>query len=751
MRSPARRLTVGISIMALMTALASPTQADTTAAPVSGAGPSNGASLAPAVKGKDGKKGTDQPALITADQIIYDRDLSTVTASGHVEIDQAGRVLLADAVSYNLKQDVIIATGNVSFTDIDGEVRFTDYIELSGDMKQAVARHLRLLMVDNSRFAAATGRRTDGTRNILDDAIYTACEPCAADPSSPPLWDVRAQRIVHDDTTHRISYDDAWFDVDGFPVMYFPYFSHSDPSVKRESGVLPPTFFSNAIVGTGLAVPYYQIISPYQDATIEPIYTSKEGAGGAANWRARTTFGEMTTSASFGNEPETSNVAATSTGWDVDAKSQFAIDDTWRTGYDIERASDRDYLRYYDYPLNEPYLTTRPYLEGFSSRSYFAVEAYSFQNQTDNLPAPEPGIPDKSPLVLPLVTYSVQSHPGWEGSYVSFDTHSASILRTDDETNSRRVNTLAAWHLPYTSNDGEVYNFTASVRADAYDSDHVIGYGPQQEYAYRLIPTTSVDWRLPMAKIEDHSTQTFTPILMANIGPYGGNDAKIPNEDSLDFELDDSNIFNPQLFSGYDRVASGPRVAYGGEYTLTNRGSSTADILLGQSYQPKPDNVFPVGTGLDHPFSDLVGRAEVAPSQNLNLTYHFRLSETDYSFRHSELDLNAGSRPLSATIGYVFLDDVNEVSNFGLREQIVGSLQAQITRRWSAQIYDNSNLGPGGGPLQTGARLSYEDECTILQLDGGMRNTTVNTIVAGHYVILRIVLKTLTQFPVSLF
>jgi len=86
---------------------------------------------------------TYQPALIRADQMITDRDLSTVTASGHVEIDQGGRILLADAVSYNFKQDVIIATGNVSLTDPDGEVRFADYIELSGDMKQAVARHLR--------------------------------------------------------------------------------------------------------------------------------------------------------------------------------------------------------------------------------------------------------------------------------------------------------------------------------------------------------------------------------------------------------------------------------------------------------------------------------------------------------------------------------------------------------------------------------------------------------------------------------
>ena len=43
--------------------------------------------------------------------------------------------------------------------------------------------------------------------------------------------------------------------------------------------------------------------------------------------------------------------------------------------------------------------------------------------------------------------------------------------------------------------------------------------------------------------------------------------------------------------------------------------------------------------------------------------------------------------------------------------------------------------------------MSYEDECTIVELDGGVRYTTINTVVAGHYVVLRITLKTLDPIP----
>ena len=44
----------------------------------------------------------------------------------------------------------------------------------------------------------------------------------------------------------RIEYKDATLEMYGFPVAYFPFFFNADPSVKRESGLLPPVFGSSA-------------------------------------------------------------------------------------------------------------------------------------------------------------------------------------------------------------------------------------------------------------------------------------------------------------------------------------------------------------------------------------------------------------------------------------------------------------------------------------------------------------------------
>ena len=357
-------------------------------------------------------------------------------------------------------------------------------------------------------------------------------------------------------------------------------------------------------------------------------------------------------------------------------------------------------------------------------------------------------------MVLPRAIYATQSQPGWADSYWTIDTQALSLLRTDSETNTRRVNTLTGWHLPYTTNDGQIFRVSATLQADAYNSDHIAinnAIETNQTYAYRMAPTTSVDWRYPFANIGEHSVQTFTPILVGNLGPYGGNSDKIPNEDSLDFELDDSNIFDPTPATGYDRVATGPRIAYGGEYTVTNRGAPVADVLVGQSYQ-RPVDIFPVGTGLDHYFSDLVGRTVVSPSPVFSLASHFRLSGGDYQVRRGEADAIIGSRPLNVTVGYAYVNNLaSGYTTSGVGEQVLASIKAQFSRRWSGELYDTSDLGPQAAPLQSGARVSYEDECTIVQLDAGVRHTTVNTIVAGHYAVLRIVLKTLGQFPVNLY
>lgn len=707
-------------------------------------------SVAAQEKKKSDQANQNQPALVTADQMVYDRDLNLVTARGHIEVDQGGQVLKAETLSYNLKQDIIIATGKVSFIQDTGEVTFADYMEVTGDMKEATSRGMRMLMVDDSRMAAGYSRRIDGTLVVLDRGIYTACKPCAEDPAKPPIWAVKGERMIYDQTAHLIEYENAWLEVGGIPVAYTPYLSTPDPSTKRASGLLPSSVLSNNILGTGVRTPYFQIIDDQQDVELIPMVTSNSDTFFGAVYRYKDNDAEMKTTVSVTNLNSPNYSGKQITGWHLDSTFLYDIDSNWRAGWSLQRSADQYYLQTIDIYPPQPYLTMHPFVENFTYSNYFAVEAYSFQSlSTQALPVGAT-VPQKDPIVFPQVTYSYVSDPDALGGYWSFDSHSAAISRLKG-TNVRQENSLTSWHLPNTFDDGEVIKLTASLRADVYNSDHVTTDTAGTQNASRLVPDIALDWRYPFTRIDEHSSQTITPIVMVAASPNSGNSAKIPNNDSLDFELDDMNIFSPTPSSGFDRIVTGPRVAYGAQYTIVNRGGQSADLLLGQSYQQHGQNELPVGTGLDHNLSDVVGRVGISPSNNLTMQYRFRLDKDNLEIRRSEVSTSIGPRPLNLNVGYVFFDKLSPTSPFTAREQVSATLSAQFSHYWSSQLYTIQNLGQTAGPLQTGARVTYEDDCFLVAADAGSLHTTSKVFSVGHYFNLRIVFKTLGQLPVDLF
>src|SRR4051812_5348067 len=192
----------------------------------------------------------DEPVLIKAEEITYDESLRLVTARGHVEIAQGDRILLADTVTYNEKTTVMTASGHVALMEPTGEVYFSEYAEFTNQMRDGVIAALRVLLVDNSRMAAAGGKRTNGTITEFNKGVFSPCELCAKDPTRPPLWQVKAVRIVHDGESKDIEYRDAVLEMAGIPVMYTPYLSMPDPTVHRRSGFLVPSFGHMTGLGT---------------------------------------------------------------------------------------------------------------------------------------------------------------------------------------------------------------------------------------------------------------------------------------------------------------------------------------------------------------------------------------------------------------------------------------------------------------------------------------------------------------------
>jgi len=139
----------------------------------------------------------------------------------------------------------------VRLTGSDGVITYGEMIDLDDDFRNGFVDSLRLDTVDQTRFAAARAQRTEGQFTVLESGVYTACEPCREDPRKPPLWQVKAARIIHDQSEKMIYFEDARLEFFGVPLAYVPFMSAPDPTVKRKSGVLFPTLSDTSQYGFG--------------------------------------------------------------------------------------------------------------------------------------------------------------------------------------------------------------------------------------------------------------------------------------------------------------------------------------------------------------------------------------------------------------------------------------------------------------------------------------------------------------------
>lgn len=648
------------------------------------------------------KPSLDTPLLFSADQVTHNRELGIITATGNVEVSQGDRILLANSMSYNEQQNVVSASGRVSLLEPSGDVLFAEFMELTGDLKDGIIKDLRIRLSDNSRIAAAGARRSAGVKTEMRNAVYSPCEACAGQPGHTPLWQVKANKIVHDEITKTIEYTDAFLEIVGLPVAYTPYFSHPDPKVKRKTGFLAPSVGGSTFLGTTVNTPYFIDLAPNRDITLSPTITTQERLLLAGEYRELTSDSNtnLDGSITYNSEDEVRG--------HIDAKYRKDIGEVWRGGGDLYLASDDTYLRRYGFGSPRT-LRSRGFLEGFQGRNYVVLDSYFFQGTQES---DDPG---QTPIVLPMFELNQISEPGRFGATTSVNASVLALTRTEGH-DTRRLSVGGGWHLPRYGSFGEVIDFNLSFRGDLYHTTNfdVVGEpGTDSGVTGRIYPQFSIDWRLPLARNDDRINQTLEPVVSLVASPYGGNPNTIPNEDSQDFEFDDTNLFSRNRFTGLDKVEGGPRVSYGLKWSALGSGGGGSSIFVGQSYRLRSDDTFSEGSGLEDRFSDFVGRFNVSPNKHFDLSYRTRIDKDDLSPRRNEFAMTAGQPALKMTANYVFFDSQQD-SQFGGREEISGDVSAKLNRNWNGKFSGVYDL-EGGGELRTVAlNLTYECECFTL-------------------------------------
>ncbi|MDH5556581.1 MAG: LPS assembly protein LptD [Alphaproteobacteria bacterium] len=653
-----------------------------------------------------------EQAVISADEISYDESLNTVFATGNVEVAYGERIMLADSVRYNRDDDSVIASGNVTLLEPNGEVVFAEYVELNDELRSGVIENIRLLLADDSRFAANGARRIDGRKTIMRKAVYSPCAVCEEDPERPPLWQLKASTIIHDQQAQDVNYTNAWLELFGVPVFYTPYLTHPDPTVERRSGVLTPRMGSSLVFGGFLRVPLFIVFNDSIDMTIEPIVTVKEPPILALEYRQRFNNGLIEISGSGTKaDRETGDLISPIIEQDVTrghlfAEGIFSLNDNWRTGFDYRRASDPTYLDRYGFfgEFGET-LESVAFIEGFHGRTYSAGNIFGYQDLrlTD---------PEEEPIILPSFDHNYLSEADGIGGRWSLDANFRSTMR-DIGPNTRRLSLKGGYAIPFISDYGLATTFSASLQADGYHMDRIL-VGAQEEsnvLAGRAIPRAMIEMRYPFVRGNRGIRQVIEPVAAFIAAPNNGNPFEIPQEDSVVVELDDTNLFSEDQIPGLDRVDTGQRAVYGLKAGLYGEHGGRVTSFFGQSYRLDNDANIGDTSDLHNGKSDYVGRLLISPDKYMDLLYRFRLAEQNFELLRGETSVAIGPPSLRVTGDHIYI--TAEASN-GLypdREELNAKLSSQLTDYWSIDMNTRRDLTRDGGPLEYGAGITYEDEC----------------------------------------
>jgi LPS-assembly protein len=713
----------------------------------------------------------DSHMVVEADQVVYDNDADKVTAIGNVHIYYKGNTLTGRRVTYLRKAKRVIAEGDARLIDKDGNVLTSPKLDVTDGFAEGFVQSLRIDTIDRSRFAAESATRSGGDVTVFEKGVYSACQTCVNEPTKPPFWQIKAAKIIHKQKEKTVYYEDARLEMMGVPIAWVPYFQHPDPSETHKTGFLMPRVINSSKLGIGVQVTFFWAPTADWDATFAPVALSKQGV--LLDFEVRHAFESGMVSARIMGIHQTDPSAFAFTSGDRDRRGalqttgRFTINDQWSWGWDATMVSDRRFLK--DYHVS-PYTSDRSvstlFLTGEGLRNWFDARLYRFSVYNDDLGYDKYGnallfgagteLQNKQPVVHPVVDYDWIAEKPVAGGEISGHFNLTSLTRdkTDVDTYGRvrgiagtftRVSAMVGWRRQVIDDLGQVWTPFASVRGDVFydnvaDADPRLGTLARNGTFARFTPTIGLDWRYPFIAQSSFGSHTFSPIAQFVARPSEQWMGRLPNEDAHSTVFDDTTLFRPDKFSGWDRAEGGTRLNLGGEYTFHAPNGGSLSAMFGRSILVAGANSFAYpdyatlmaeaaagrwvpltayGSGLESRASDWVARLNFDAANGFRIGAQTRFDNADFSLNRADIQATGTSGPLSAGIGWAYQRTPRELydllTSYGTADAIA---VRDALKNERSELQTHANL-----------RLS-----TNWRLFGGVRYDLKSRFIAGDTV-----------------
>ena len=637
---------------------------------------------------------------ITADKIELLDNGNKIKATGNILIQTENYLSSTDNLIYDKSKEKVKTSGNIIIKDkLENYYYFDKFISDKGFSK-ASGTNAKIRLNDGSRIVGKSFIRTNSNINQINNATYTPCLQKNYITENCPGWKLSANKVVHDVEKKNIYYEGATLSILNVPVLYSPFFSHPDPSVKKRSGLLIPSVSSDNNLGTTFSIPYFFNLSSNYDVTLTPSIQSKADDYYSINYRYLTKNHQFNIDSSISNDESntgTKNHIFVNGG----VKILFGKFD-----YKIQTSNNDTYLRK-NYIDEATILTSGLNFTKEMDNSYLDFSSYVYKhlNNSSN---------KKWEYLYPNISYDIYNYKDpIYGLNWKIDNSLLNYKTINKDYEQQLSSEILSDDVHISKKTGLKFVNTIQNRL-IYFNNSVNNYSQ-----LRVFPQLSSKISYPLSKSKNNRSEILEPIVMPILAPH--------NNYTNDHNISNSNIFSLNRETSLSQWESGPRINYGINWLVSN-SDLVINTSIGQSIKAKKDNSteisnFFIGNTLDFGNIGYIKTDITIDRQDLYLK--------DNNINSS---LNFGEIKFGLDYDYETLNKIKTSEQISIGAKINFYKDTDLIMSARKDLMNDKSIGNTIG-------LNYENDCLAISLNYFTDFTVIDDIKNSHGFSINIVLK----------
>ncbi len=596
---------------------------------------------------------TSEKYILKGEDLILDEKNFIKSDKSSTLSDADGNKIYLENFIYQIKEKIFKSIGSIKIEDkFKNNYEFSQiYIDtkkkelLGTDIKSYINNERFKVNKKNKPRIFANTVKIKEKENLFNKSVFTICDYRENDKCPP--WTIQASKMLHDNIKKTIYYDNALIKIYDIPVFYFPKLAHPDPSVKRRSGFLVPTFTDTKNLGASITIPYFWDLGMDKNLTLTSRLFSSENpiflgeyhqAFKSSNWIADFgyTEGYKKTTSKKKSGDKSHFFSKFTKNFNLKDNSNNSLDIT------LQHVSDDKYFKLYDIKTNliNKNIDTLENSISFTHEEediFFGVNANIYETLKDNYV-------DKYEYTYPEITFDTNLFSNNTFGNLDLQTNYKTHKYDTNKFTNFLVNDLNWDYRENLFDNGFVGRFLGNLKNINYETRNVETF--KEDSTNEIYGSLGYLSKINLQRINDFSNHLLTPKMLLRYAPGG------MRKEEDGFRLDPIRAFSLNRLDNVNNYETGLTSTIGVDYEYKNNNNNF-NFSVAQIINAEENKKMPSKSSMDEKLSDLVGFSSIVLDNKFKLNYNFALDQNFEDLNYSEVGSEMKFKNLDLNFSYL--------------------------------------------------------------------------------------------------